>query len=149
GAKGGGREGGALVGDGLLRGVEVEAGGTPVYVTAEAVFDGSPTAAVLLCPFDNLMWDRPFVRRLFGFDHLIEVYKREHERMYGYYVLPLLVGDRLLGRVDLKADRARGVLVIRRFSPEPKLRRNLDSPLDRAASRLARSLGLPAVERAA
>ena len=61
---------------------------------------------MLLCPFDNLMWDRPFLRRLFGFDHVIEVYKREHERVYGYYVLPLLVGDRLVGRADLKADRA-------------------------------------------
>ena len=88
---------------------------------------------MLLCPFDNLMWDRPFLRRLFGFDHLIEVYKREHERVYGYYVLPLLVGDRLVGRADLKADRARGVLQIKRFTPEPGVRRRLDEPLERAA----------------
>ena len=88
-----------------------------------------------------------FLRRLFGFDHLIEVYKRPHERVYGYYVLPLLVGDRLVGRADLKADRARGVLQIRRFTPEPGVRRSLDEPLERAAARLARSLGLEGVER--
>jgi uncharacterized protein YcaQ len=95
------------------------------------------------------MWDRPFLRRLYGFDHLIEVYKREHEREYGYYVLPLLIGDRFAGRADLKADRARGVLQIRRFTAEPGTRRKLDDPLERAATRLAGSLGLPAVERAA
>jgi uncharacterized protein len=132
----------ALVDDGRLRRVEVEDGGAPVYVTAGAVLDGAPTAAVLLSPFDNLMWDRPFVQRLFGFDHLIEVYKREHERVYGYYVLPLLVGDRLVGRADLKADRKRGVLELKRFTPEPGVRRSLDAPLARAAARLARTLNL-------
>ncbi len=47
----------------------------------------APSTAVLLSPFDNLLWDRPFARRVLGFDHLIEVYKKEHERRYGYYVL--------------------------------------------------------------
>ena len=102
---------------------------------------------MLLCPFDNLVWDRAFLRRLFGFDHVIEVYKREPERVYGYYVLPLLVGDRLVGRADLKSDRARGVLVVKRFTAEPGVRRRLDDPLERAAARLARTLGLESVER--
>jgi uncharacterized protein YcaQ len=139
----------ALVAEGALERVAVDDGGPPVLVAAGAEIDGSAAAPVLLCPFDNLMWDRPFLRRLFGFDHLIEVYKREHERVYGYYVLPLLIGDRFAGRADLKADRARGVLQIRRFTAEPKLRRALDEPLARAATRLAGALGLPAVERAA
>jgi uncharacterized protein YcaQ len=137
----------ALVREGLVRRLEVDDDGPPVVVPADADLDGAPTGAVLLCPFDNLMWDRPFLRRLFGFDHLIEVYKREHERVYGYYVLPLLVGDRFVGRADLKADRARGVLQIKRFTPEPGIRRRLDEPLERAALRLARSLGLESVER--
>jgi uncharacterized protein YcaQ len=138
----------ALVAAGLLERVEVDDGGAPVVVPAGAELDGAtPGGAVLLCPFDNLMWDRPFLRRLFGFDHLIEVYKREHERVFGYYVLPLLVGDRIVGRADLKADRARGVLIVKRFTPETGVRRRLDEPLERAASRLARSLGLEAVER--
>jgi uncharacterized protein len=139
----------ALVADGLVERVEVDDGGPPVVVPAGTELDGAPAAPVLLCPFDNLMWDRPFLRRLFGFEHLIEVYKKEHEREYGYYVLPLLLGDRLTGRADLKADRARGVLQIKRFTPEPGTRRRLDEPLERAAIRLARSLGLAEVERAA
>jgi uncharacterized protein len=141
----------ALVADGLVERVAVDDGGLPVVVPAGVEPDDATAAAaaVLLCPFDSLMWDRPFVRRLFGFDHLIEVYKRQHERVFGYYVLPLLVGDRLAGRADLKADRSRGVLTIRRFTAEPGIRRGLDEPLDRAAKRLAHGLGLDAVERLA
>jgi uncharacterized protein len=136
-----------LVREGLVRRVEVDDGGPPVVVPTGAELDGEPTAAVLLCPFDNLVWDRAFLRRLFGFEHVIEVYKREHERVYGYYVLPLLLGDRLVGRADLKADRARGVLAIKRFTPEPGVRRRLEEPVERAATRLARTLGLDSVER--
>ena len=136
-----------LVADGLVRRVEVADGGAPVVVPSDAELDGTPAGAVLLCPFDNLMWDRPFLTRLFEFVHVIEVYKREPERVYGYYVLPLLVGDRLLGRADLKADRAEGVLRIRKFTPEPRVRRRLDDPLERAATRLARMLGLEQVVR--
>jgi uncharacterized protein YcaQ len=137
----------ALVADGLVRRVQVDDGGPPVVIPAGAELDGAVPGAVLLCPFDNLMWDRPFLRRVFGFDHLIEVYKREHERLFGYYVLPLLVGDRIVGRADLKSDRSRGVLTVKRFTPEPGVRRRLDEPLERAAGRLARSLGLESVER--
>jgi uncharacterized protein YcaQ len=139
----------ALVADGALERLAVDDGGPPVAIPAGLELDGAPAAPVLLCPFDNLMWDRPFLRRLFGFDHVIEVYKREHERVFGYYVLPLLVGDRLAGRADLKTDRVRGVLQIRRFTAEPKIRRKLDDALERAATRLAGALGLSAVERAA
>jgi uncharacterized protein len=137
----------ALVADGLVRRVPLDDAGPPVIVPAGAELDGAPTAAVLLSPFDNLMWDRAFLRRVFGFDHLIEVYKREHERVFGYYVLPLLLGDRFVGRADLKADRKRSILQIKRFTPEPGVRRRLDEPLERAATRLARALGLAAVER--
>ena len=137
----------ALVADGLVRRVEVEDGAAPVVVPADAELDGASasSAAVLLSPFDNLMWDRPFVRRVFGFDHVIEVYKREPERVYGYYVLPLLLGDRFVGRADLKAERAEGLLRVKKFTPEPGVRRRLDGVLERAAARLARSLGLEAV----
>jgi uncharacterized protein YcaQ len=139
----------ALVAQGLLERIEIDDGGAPILVPAGAELDGAPAAPVLLCPFDNMMWDRPFVRRVFGFDHLIEVYKREHERAYGYYVLPLIVGDRFAGRADLKADRARGTLQIKKFTREPGVRRSLDDPLEKAATRLAVSLGLSAVERSA
>ena len=79
---------------------------------------------------------------------MIEVYKREHEREYGYYVLPLLAGDRIVGRADLKADRAEGVLHVRRFHPEPRVRGNVTAKLERAAARLARVLGLDEVRHA-
>ena len=139
----------ALVGEGRLREVEVDDGGPPFYVLPDVELDGDPAPPVLVCPFDNLVWDRPLLERLFGFKHLIEVYKREHERAYGYYVLPLLAGDRFLGRADLKADRAEGVLRIRRFTLEPKVRGNVDAKLEQAAVRLARILGLERVERTA
>jgi uncharacterized protein YcaQ len=135
----------ALVADGRLRPLELGDGGALVYVASDAVLDGARAAPVLLSPFDNLMWDRAFLRRLFGFEHVIEVYKRAHERVYGYYVLPLLLGDRFVGRADLKVDRRAGVLQIKRFTPEPGVRRRLDEPLARAAARLARTLGLETV----
>src|SRR5690242_13708842 len=138
----------ALVDEGLLREVVADGGGPPFYVDSEAELDGSPAPPVLLCPFDNLVWDRPLLERLFGFHHTIEVYKREHERIYGYYVLPLLAGDRIVGRADLKADRAEGVLHVRRFHPEPGVRGNVTAKLERAAARLARVLGLEEVRHA-
>jgi uncharacterized protein len=138
----------ALVDEGLLREVEADDGGAPFYVDAESELDGDPAPAVLLCPFDNLLWDRPLLERLFDFRHVIEVYKREHERAYGYYVLPLLAGDRIVGRADLKADRAEGVLHVRRFHPEPRVRGNVGAKLERAAARLARVLGLEEVRHA-
>ena len=135
----------ALVDEGLLREVDADDGGPPFYVDSEAELDGDPVAPVLLCPFDNLVWDRPLLERLFGFRHVIEVYKREHERAYGYYVLPLLAGDRIVGRADLKAERSEGVLHVRRFHPEPRVRGNVTAKLERAAARLARVLGLEEV----
>lgn len=134
-----------LLDEGLLREVHPDDGGPPFYVDGETELDGDPAPPVLLSPFDNLLWDRPLLERLFGFRHVIEVYKREHEREYGYYVLPLLAGDRLIGRADLKADRAQGVLHLRRFHREPGVRGNVDAKLERAAARLARVLGLDEV----
>ncbi len=138
-----------LVGEGLVRRVAVDDGGAPVIVPAETAIDGGAGGGVLLCPFDNLLWDRPFVERVFGFRHVIEVYKPAHERVYGYYVLPFLHGDRLVGRADLKADRAEGVLRLRAFHLEPRVRRSaaLEAAFDRALGRLARVLGLDRVER--
>ncbi len=133
--------------DGRLARLEPDDGGPPFYTVPGTELDGDPAPPVLVCPFDNLVWDRPLLERLFGFKHLIEFYKREPERVYGYYVLPLLAGDRFLGRADLKADRAEGVLRIRRFTPEPKVRGNVDAKLEQAAARLARILGLERVER--
>jgi uncharacterized protein YcaQ len=141
----------ALAADGLVRRVAVEDGGAPVVVPAEAELDGAaPAGGVLLCPFDNMLWDRPFLERVFGFRHVIEVYKREHERAYGYYVLPFLYGDRLVGRADLKSDRAEGVLRVKAFHLEPRVRRSkaIAEAFEKAAARLARAIGLEQVAAA-
>ncbi len=108
-----------------------------------------PSTAALLSPFDNLLWDRPFARRVLGFDHLIEVYKRGHERQYGYYVLPFLWRDRIVGRADLKSERADGTLVVKALHLEPGVRRSaaLDDAFDRALDRLRRTIGLERVRR--
>jgi uncharacterized protein len=140
----------ALVEEGLVRRVAVDDGGPPVVVPTAAILDGHvPAAGVFLCPFDNLLWDRAFVTRVFGFRHVIEVYKREHEREFGYYVLPFLYGDRLAGRADLKADRREGLLRVKALHLEPGVRRSarLDGAVDRALDRLRRTIGLERVER--
>src|SRR5262249_62220938 len=108
---------------------------------------GSRGGGVLVCRFDTLVWDRPFLERVFGFVHVIEVYKPAPQRVYGYYVLPFVYGDRLVGRADLKAERAEGVLRVRAFHLEPKVRRSgaLETALEKALDRLARTLELECV----
>jgi uncharacterized protein len=131
----------ALVGEGTLRELDVEDGGAPVYVEPAAVIGAEPAdVAVLVSPFDNLLWDRPLTERLFGFQHVIEIYKRAPERRYGYYVLPLLWRDRLVARADLKTDRKTGVVQVLSFHRELGVResRALDAAFEQALARLAR-----------
>ena len=139
-----------LVAAGRLRRLRVDDGGADVLVPQDAELDlPAPSAAVLLSPFDNLLWDRPFARRILGFDHLIEVYKPAPQRRFGYYVLPFLRGDRIVGRADLKSERKEGRLLVRAFHLEPGVRRSdaLDDAFDRALARLARTIGLEQVVR--
>jgi uncharacterized protein YcaQ len=140
----------SLVADGLVERLAVQDGGAPVVVPAATELDlPAPTASALLSPFENLLWDRPFARRMFAFDHLIEVYKPAPQRRYGYYVLPLLWRDRIVGRADLKSDRAAGRLVVKAFHREDGVRASaaLDEAFDRALDRLRRVIGLEAVRR--
>lgn len=130
----------------LVRRGEIERiEGADLLVPAGADLDPpAPRGAALLSPFDNLLWDRPFARRVLAFDHLIEVYKREPERRYGYYVMPLVAGEALVGRADVKSDREAGVLRIKRFHREPSVpwTSAQDDALVKAAGRLARAIGL-------
>jgi len=138
----------ALVRDGVLERLQVADGGAPVLVPTGADIDPPrPRTTALLSPFDNLLWDRPFARRIFGFDHVIEVYKPAPERQYGYYVLPFLWRDRIVGRADLKTERREGSLVVKALHLEPRVRRSaaLDDAFERALDRLRRTIGLERV----
>ena len=96
-------------------------------------------ATVVLCPFDPVLRDRDRCLRLFGFDYRFEAFVPEPKRQYGYFVLPILEGDRLIGRLDPKLHRDRGLLEIKGLWWEPGIRptkarrRSLDEALERLA----------------
>lgn len=108
-----------LVSRGELEPVEVDGWAQQAWLARGQRVPRTVTAAALLSPFDPLVWFRPRAERLFGFRYRISIYTPAAQREHGYYVLPVLVDDELVGRVDLKADRKAGILRVQHAHIEP------------------------------
>ncbi len=102
-----------MVAAGDLEEVTVEGWSHPALLHPDAKLPRTISTTALLSPFDPVVWERDRTERLFGFRYRIEIYVPKPDRIYGYYVLPFLVDDALVARVDLKSDRKNGVLLVK------------------------------------
>ncbi|GAA2671013.1 winged helix-turn-helix domain-containing protein [Actinoplanes palleronii] len=135
-----------LVEEGVLRPVAVQGWKPVAYLHRDAKLPRRVDVATLISPFDPLIWQRERTERLFDMTYRIEIYVPRPQRLYGYYVLPFLLGDRFAARVDLKANRQTGVLEVPSAWLEPSAGQD-ETAVALAAElrRLAGWLGLEAI----
>jgi hypothetical protein len=136
-----------LVEAGALMPATVEGWSAAAYAPPDLQVPRRIRARALLSPFDSLVWRRERTERLFGFRYRIEIYTPAAKRVHGYYVLPFLLGDRLVARVDLKSDRQAGVLRVLGAFAEPRVEAGAVAPeLAEELRLVSRWLGLGGVE---
>jgi uncharacterized protein YcaQ len=141
----------ALRKEGSVERIEVSGLGDDWWINSadlETLDAGFRPRTALLSPFDNLLCDRARTEALFGFTHRLEIYTPRAKRRWGYFVLPVLDGDRLVARIDLALDRKRNVLVAREVYAEPKVPRGqrLPKAIRRELERLAAWRGAAGIE---